>query len=135
MNIPLPPIFRKLVGMTLFFYLDSHCSSAEEYSSLSFAAAAFTSLTLNAAKFFILFGRIKRQPQAWWSPEVKEAVSERRKVSLPLSEAMKIVRLTSPLPDTPRLSSPRLFTYASLEWFPFSSITFLYQSGTPSPSG
>ena len=36
--------------MTLAFYFDSHCPSAEEYSSLfhSFAAVLFTSLTLNA---------------------------------------------------------------------------------------
>ena len=59
-------------------YVDSHCPSAEEYSSLSSAAALFTSLTLNAAKSSILFGRIKR-PKAWWSPEVEEAISERRK--------------------------------------------------------
>ena len=47
--------------------------------SLSSAAALFTSLTLNAAKSSIPFGRIKRPPKAWWSPEVKEAVSERCK--------------------------------------------------------
>ena len=36
--------------MTLLFYFDSHCPSAEEQSSLflSFAAVLFTSLTLNA---------------------------------------------------------------------------------------
>ena len=60
-------------------YFDSHCLSAEEYSSLSSAAALFTSLTLNAAKSSISFGRIKRPFKAWWSPEVEEAVSERRK--------------------------------------------------------
>ena len=62
-------------------YFDSHCPSAEEYSSLSLssAAALFTSLTLNAAKSSIPFGRIKRPPKAWWSAEVKQAVSERRK--------------------------------------------------------
>ena len=62
-------------------YFDSHCPSAEEYSSLSLfsAAALFTSLTLNAAKSSIPFGRIKRPPKAWWSAEVEEAVSERRK--------------------------------------------------------
>ena len=62
-------------------YFDSHCPSAEEYSSLSLssAAALFTSLTLNAAKFFIPFGRIKRPPKAWLCAEVEEAVSERRK--------------------------------------------------------
>ena len=62
-------------------YFDSHCLSAEEYSflSLSSAAALFTSLTLNAAKSSIPFGRIKRPPNAWWSAEVEQAVSERRK--------------------------------------------------------
>ena len=47
--------------------------------SLSSAATLFTSLTLNAAKSSIPFDRIKRPPKAWWSPEVEEAVSERRK--------------------------------------------------------
>ena len=60
-------------------YFDLHYPSAEEYSSLSSAAALFTSLTLNGAKSSIPFGRIKRHPKAWWSAEVEEAVSERRK--------------------------------------------------------
>ena len=62
-------------------YFHSHCPSAEEYSSLSLssAAALFTSLTLNAAKSSVPFGCIKRPPKAWWSAEVDEAVSERRK--------------------------------------------------------
>ena len=62
-------------------YFDSHCPSAEEYSSLSlsFAAALFTSLAMNAAKSSIPFGRIKRPPKSWWSAEVDSAVSERRK--------------------------------------------------------
>ena len=53
----------------------------EEYSSLflSSAAALFTSLTLNAAKSSIPFGPIKHPPKAWWSAEVEQAVSERRK--------------------------------------------------------
>ena len=78
-SVPLPSTFRKLAGMTLLF--DSHCPSAEEYSSftLSSAAALFTSLALNAAKSSISFGRIKRPPKAWWSAEVESAVSERRK--------------------------------------------------------
>ena len=61
-------------------YFDFHCSSAEEYSSLSLssAAALFTSMTLNAAKSSIPFGRIKRPPQAWWSAEVEKVVSEKR---------------------------------------------------------
>ena len=56
-------------------YFDSHCSSAEEYSSLSL----FTSLALHAAKSSIPFGRIKRHPKTWWSVEVESTVSERRK--------------------------------------------------------
>ena len=60
-------------------YFDSHCPSAEKYSPLSSAAALFTSLALNAAKSSIPFGRIKRHPKAWWSAEVEQAVSERRK--------------------------------------------------------
>ena len=60
-------------------YFDSHCPSAEEYSSLSSAAALFSSLALNAAKSSIPFGRIKRHPKAWCSAEVESAVSERRK--------------------------------------------------------
>ena len=66
--------------MTLLPTFDSHCTSAEEYSSLPLSsdAAHFTSLALNAAKFSIPFGRIKRPPNAWWSAEVESAVSERR---------------------------------------------------------
>ena len=60
-------------------YFDSHCPSAEEYSSLSSAAALFISLVLNAAKSFIPFDCIKRHPKAWWSSEVESAVSKRRK--------------------------------------------------------
>ena len=62
-------------------YFDSHCPFAEECSSLSLssAAALFTSLALNVAKSSIPFGRIKRHLKAWWSAEVEQAVSERRK--------------------------------------------------------
>ena len=62
----------------LCFYFDSHCLSAEEYSSLflSSAVALFTSLALNAAKSSIPFGHIQRHPKAWWSPEVEGVVSE-----------------------------------------------------------
>ena len=91
-SIPLSPVFCPNEGPPSFNFqkarwdgfassFDSHCPSAEEYSSLSLssAAALFTSLTLNAAKSSIPFGRIKRPPKAWWSAEVEEAVSERRK--------------------------------------------------------
>ena len=59
--------FQKARWDGFAFYIDSHCPSAEEYSSLSLssAAALFTSLALNAAKSSIPFGRIKRPPKAW----------------------------------------------------------------------
>ena len=62
-------------------YIDSHFPSAEEYSSLSLSStvALFTSLTLNAAKSSIPFGRIKRPLKAWWFAEVESTVSERHK--------------------------------------------------------
>ena len=47
--------------------------------SLSSASALFTFLTLNAAKSSVRFGGIKHHPEDWWSAEVEEAVSERRK--------------------------------------------------------
>ena len=73
--------FQKACWDGFASYFDSHCPAAEEYLSLSlsFAATLFTSLALNVAKSSILFGRIKRHPKAWWSAEVEEAVSERRK--------------------------------------------------------
>ena len=90
LSVPLSPVYRpnerppslnfqKARWDDFASYFDSHCSSAEEYSSLSSTATIFTSLALNAAKSSILFGRIKRHPKAWWSAEVEEAVSERRK--------------------------------------------------------
>ena len=92
LSFPLSPVFRpnerppsfnfqKACRDGFASYFDSHCPSAEEYStlSLSSAAALFTSLALNAAKSSIPFGRIKRHPKDWWSAEVEEAVSERRK--------------------------------------------------------
>ena len=92
LSVPLSPVFRPNERPPSFnfqkarwdgfaSYFDSHCPSAEEYSSLSLssAAALFTSLALNAAKSSIPFGRIKRHAKAWWSAEVEQAVSERRK--------------------------------------------------------
>ena len=92
LSVPLSPVFhpnerppsfnfQKACWDGFASYFDSHCPSAEEYSSLSLssAAALFTSLALNAAKFSIPFGRIKRPPKAWWSAEVEQAVGERRR--------------------------------------------------------
>ena len=92
LSIPLSPVYRPNEHPPSFnfqkarwdgfaSYFDSHCPLAEEYSSLSLssAAALFTSLTLNAAKSSIPFGRMKRPHKAWWSAEVEQAVSKRRK--------------------------------------------------------
>ena len=91
-SVPLSPVycpnerppffnFQKAPWDDFALYFDFHCPSAEEYSSLSLfsAAAFFTSLALNAAKSSIPFGRIKQHPKAWWSAEVEQAVSKRRK--------------------------------------------------------
>ena len=88
LSVPLSPVYRpnepcfnfqKARWDNFASYFDSHCPSAEEYSSLSSAAALFTSLALNAAKSSIPFGSIKHPPKAWWSAEVEQAVSERRR--------------------------------------------------------
>ena len=77
LSVPLSPVFHHNERPPSFnfqkarwdgfaSYFDSHCPSAEEYSSLSLssAAALFTSLALYAAKSSISFGRIKRPPKA-----------------------------------------------------------------------
>ena len=90
LSVPLSPVFRPNKRPPSFdsqkahwdefaYYFDSHCPYAVEYSSVSSAAALFTSLALNAAKSSIPFGCIKRHPKAWWSAEVEGAVTERRK--------------------------------------------------------
>ena len=82
LSIPLSPVFRPNEHPPSFNFqkarwdgfasrIDSYCPSAKEYSSLSSAAALFTSLTLNAAKSSIPFNRIKHPPKAWWSAEVE----------------------------------------------------------------
>ena len=84
--IPLTVLLSPLQQMVPFLqfpesslgHFDCHCSSAEDYSSLSSAAALITPLALNAAIFFIPFSHAKCQPQVWWSPQMEEAVSKRR---------------------------------------------------------
>ena len=53
------------------FYFDSHCSSAEKYSSLSLFLCC-CSLALNVANIFISFGCVKCPAQAWWSKVVSK---------------------------------------------------------------
>ena len=83
--------FQKACWDDFAFYFDSHFFFAEEYLSLSLSFAA--ALTIN----FKPDGQLK-----WKKRLVKEA-----RLSLQLTEVMKIVRLQFPLPDMPRLSSPR----------------------------
>ena len=102
--------FQKARWDDFDFYFDSHCSSTKEYSSLSLstaAAAFFTFLALNAANlpFLSAASNVNLKfggPLKWKKQLVKDV-----RLLLPLTEVMKIVRLTFPLPDMPRLSSPR----------------------------
>ena len=120
LSVPHTPVFRpnkrppsfnfqKACWDGFAVYFDSHCPFAEEYSSrsLSSAAALFTSLALNAAKSSIPLAAsnalLKPGGLLRWNKRlVKDA-----KFLLPLTEAMKIARLTSPLLDAPCQSSPR----------------------------
>ena len=109
-SVHLPSIFRKFAGMTflLTFTLTVHLQRNTRFAlSLSSAAALFTSLTLNAAKssFFSAASNAILKPGGllrWKVSLVKDP-----RLSLPLTEVMKIARLTSPLLDAPRQSSPR----------------------------
>ena len=118
LSVPLSQIFRPNERPPSFnfpkagwddfaYYFDSHCPSAEKYSSLSSAAALFTSLRLNAVKSSIPFGRIKRHPKAGGLLRCKVRLLKEARLSLPFTHVMKIARLTSPLLDVLHLSSPR----------------------------
>ena len=93
--------FQKARWDDFVSYFDSHCPSGQEKETskrqrkeketsillqrntrlflFSLLLLSFTSLALNAAKSPIPFGRIKRHSKAWWSAEVEDGVSERRK--------------------------------------------------------
>ena len=75
--------------------------------SLFFAAGLFISLALNAAKLPFLSAAsnaiLKPSGLLRWKMRLVKDV----RLSLTLAEVMKIAGLTSPLPDEPRLSSPR----------------------------
>ena len=62
-----PPFFnfQKARWDDFAFYFDSHCPSAEEYSSLSSTAALFTSLTLNALLTIGYFGQTALSLSLW----------------------------------------------------------------------
>ena len=76
----LPSIFRKLAGMALPLILTLTVLQQRNTRLFLFPLLLLSlPLTLNAAKSSIPFGRIKRPHKAWWSAEVEQAVSERRK--------------------------------------------------------
>ena len=58
-------------------YIDSHCSSPNEYFSLSSAAASYLFGT-ECGQIFDSFLQRHRRPQTWLSSEVEEAVRKRR---------------------------------------------------------
>ena len=80
-NVPLPSIFRKLAGMTLVLTLTLTVllQRNTRLFSLSSTATLFTFLAVNVATSSIPFSCITRHSIAWWSAEVEEAISERRK--------------------------------------------------------
>ena len=118
LTVPLSPIFHPSKRLPSFNFQKA-CWDALPFSLtptvlLHRNARLFLSpllllsaLALNAAKSSIPFSCIKRHPKAWWSAEAEEAVSERHRLSLPLTEVTKITMLTSLLPDVLSLSSPR----------------------------
>ena len=117
-SVTLPSIFRKLAGMTLPLYFDSHCPSAGEYSSfsLSSAAALFTSLALNSATSNAL-------PKPGGLLRWKERLVKDARLSLLFTEVMKIARLTSLLLGLSSQSSPRLRHGRRLALFSHRNLT------------
>ena len=74
-SVALPSTFRKLAEIAL-----PHILTPTVLLQRNTRLFLFNSLALNVAKSSIPFGRIKRPPKTWWSAEVEQAVSERRKV-------------------------------------------------------
>ena len=121
LSVPLSPVFRPnecLPSLTFqkarwdgfAFYFDSYCPSAEEYSSLSSAAALINSLLLSLTMrpnlpFLSAVSNATLKPGGllrWKVRLVKDA-----RLLLPLTEVMKIARFTSSLLNAPRQSLPR----------------------------
>ena len=75
----LSPLFCS--NKRMFFTLTLTALLEKEHCSLFFQSllALLTSLALNVAKSSTPVGGINGQPQAWWSPKVKDQVSESRR--------------------------------------------------------
>ena len=102
-NGPLPIFFRKLVWTTLIFIVLQRNTF---FFLLLLLSLLF--LPLNAAKFSIHFGRIKRQSEAWWFFGVDKAVSESRKAFAAAHRSDENRHAYISASDMPRLSKPRL---------------------------
>ena len=121
LSVPLSPVFcpkertlsfnfQKARWDVFASYFDFHCPSAKKYSSLSLSSAAtlFTSLECGMQPNFSFLSAasnaiLNPSGQLEWKQQlVKDA-----RLLLSLTEGMKITRLTSPLSDVYRLSSPR----------------------------
>ena len=105
----LSSIFRKLVGMTLLptLTLTVLLQRNTVFFLFSLLLLFFTFLTLNAAKSSFPFAASNANPKPGDSLKRMKRLVKEIRLSLPLMEAMKIVRLTSPLADMPRLLLPK----------------------------
>ena len=120
LSVPLSPAYRPNECPPFFNFqksrwdgfasnFDSHCPSAKECSPLplSCAAALSTSLALNAAKSSIFLATsnaiLKPGGLLRWKVRLVKDTS----LLLPLTEVMKIARLTSPPLEALRQSSPK----------------------------
>ena len=78
-----PPLFNynKARWDEYLTYIDTHCPTPSNFTTLSLSEAThtFTKLLNDAATSAIPFGSINRPAKAWWSPEVADAVAKRRK--------------------------------------------------------
>ena len=78
-----PPSFNcnKAYWDNYLTYIDTHCPTPSNFTTLSLSEAThtFTKLLNDAATSAIPFGSINRPAKAWWSPEVADAIAKRRK--------------------------------------------------------
>ena len=100
-------IFRKLVGMMLFF--TANLTVLLQKNTRFFPLLLLSSLYLNSMRpnFSFLSAASNAILKSGGPLEWKMRLVKDVRLLLPLIEAMKIVRLTSLLPDMPRLSSPK----------------------------
>ena len=122
LSVPLPPVcrpggrppsfnFQKACWDGFVSYLGSHCSSAEEYSFLSVSSAAVL-FYISGTECSQIFHSFRPHQTPSLKPggllRWKKRLVKNPRLLLPLTEVMKIARLTSPLLDAPRQSSPSL---------------------------